>query len=121
MTAAPWAVVELDPERVVAELARRFPGVCAWRGEYTGSWWAMVRDRYGRDRLIEAASSAELGRYLEEDARWRGVPRYARAPAPPRPRPAPPRRRPVPPGPPRGPGARTAPRRRSLLRRMLGL
>ncbi|MEW2356264.1 hypothetical protein [Spirillospora sp. NPDC029432] len=112
--AAPWTVLELNPERVLAELTRRFPGVCAWRGEYTGSWWAVVRDRYGRDRLIEAASPAELGRRLEELGRWRGVPRYARTPAPPRPRPAPSR-------PPRGPARQTPPKRRSLLRRMLGL
>ncbi|MFI0357308.1 hypothetical protein [Actinomadura sp. 9N407] len=79
MTAvAPWVAVELEPERVAAELARRFPGVCAWRGEYTGSWWALSRDRYGRDGLIEADSPAELGRLLERIHWMRVVPREAR-------------------------------------------
>ncbi|MBO2464693.1 hypothetical protein [Actinomadura violacea] len=63
---APWAVVELDPERVAAELARRFPGVSAWRGEYTGRWWAVARDWVGRDRLVEAGTPAALVRVLCE-------------------------------------------------------
>ncbi|WP_143228138.1 hypothetical protein [Actinomadura meyerae] len=64
----PWAAAELDPERVAAELARRFPGVPVWRGEFTGRWWAVVRDRAGHDRLLEAADPAVLARSLEESA-----------------------------------------------------
>jgi len=96
----PWAAAELDPERVAAELARRFPGCCAWRGEFTGSWWALAGNR-----LVEAPDPHTLGRLLYE---LHG--RYSRAalqnrtagraaPTPPRaPRPAvhsrPPARRP---------------------------
>ncbi|MDL4816875.1 hypothetical protein [Actinomadura opuntiae] len=63
---APWAAVELDPERVAAELARRFPGVSAWWGEFTGRWWAFARDRAGRDRLVEAATPVALAQLLHE-------------------------------------------------------
>jgi hypothetical protein len=61
------AVAPLPAEipRIVAELSRRFPGVCAWWGEATREWWAMARDRSGRDRLVEADSPAELSRRLE--------------------------------------------------------
>ncbi|TDD86801.1 hypothetical protein [Actinomadura rubrisoli] len=66
MTAmAPWTAAELQPDRVIAELGRRFPGTCAWWGEYTGAWWAISRDGTGRHRLIEADDPAELGRRLE--------------------------------------------------------
>lgn len=57
----PWAAAELDPERVAAEVARRFPGCCVWRGEFTGSWWALARDR-----LVEAPDPVTLGRRLDE-------------------------------------------------------
>ncbi|MER6891988.1 hypothetical protein [Streptomyces halstedii] len=76
--AAPWAHVEIDPERVVAELSRRFPGVRAWWGEFTGQWWALCRDRSGRDWLIEAPNPVELGRRLEAIL-GRMVPRFTRA------------------------------------------
>jgi hypothetical protein len=55
----------LSGERVAAELRRRFPGSWAWRGEHTGTWWAIARDRAGRDRLIEAPDPYQLGRRLE--------------------------------------------------------
>ncbi|GAA2407460.1 hypothetical protein GCM10010191_14740 [Actinomadura vinacea] len=63
--------------RVVTELARRFPGVRAWWGEATGEWWAMTRDCFGRDRLIEATDPAELGRRVE--AVRSHIPHFARA------------------------------------------
>jgi hypothetical protein len=62
---APWAAVDIDPDRVIAELRRRFPGARAWWGEFTGAWWAISRDRTGRHRLVEAPDPAELGRRLE--------------------------------------------------------
>ncbi|RAY15361.1 hypothetical protein DPM19_11710 [Actinomadura craniellae] len=68
MTAArtlPWGVPEFDPEQVAARIQDRFPGVCAWFGEYTGQWWALTR--WG---LIEAPGPAELVRRLEGEA-WR--------------------------------------------------
>jgi hypothetical protein len=70
----PWAAAELDPERVAAEMARRFPGCCVWRGEFTGSWWALARDR-----LIEAPDPAALGRLLDELTRRDHLGRYSRA------------------------------------------
>ncbi|GAA2639237.1 hypothetical protein GCM10010411_94240 [Actinomadura fulvescens] len=61
--APPWAATDIDPDVFVGELRRRFPGVCAWFGEFTGRWWAITRDR---DRLVEAGSPAALGRRLAE-------------------------------------------------------
>ncbi|GAA2398287.1 hypothetical protein GCM10010191_01250 [Actinomadura vinacea] len=46
--AVPWAALEIDPDRIVAELRRRFPAARAWYGEFTGAWWAIARDRSGR-------------------------------------------------------------------------
>lgn len=68
----PWAMAELDPERIAAELARRFPGCCVWLGEYTGNWWAMTGDR-----LIEAPDPATLERLLYALARRAHARRYA--------------------------------------------
>jgi hypothetical protein len=120
----PWAAVDIDPDRMAAELRRRFPGTWAWLGEFTGSWWAISRDRSGRDRLIEAPDPAELGRRLD-DLCGRVVPRVARTgawtgatgrstPAPPQPMVS----RPVaPPGPPAAdaPGGRLINAGRRLL------
>jgi hypothetical protein len=51
--------------RAAAELRRRFPGIQSWHGAHTGTWWAMVRDPRGRDRLIEALNPHQLGQRLE--------------------------------------------------------
>lgn len=63
---APLAAAEIEPERVAAELRRRFPGVRAWFGKSTGNWWALARDRTGRHGLVEATDPAELGRRLAD-------------------------------------------------------
>jgi hypothetical protein len=108
---ASWATVDVDS--VVAELRRRFPAACAWRGEHTGAWWALARDPWGRDRLIEAPDPAELARHLEAIGA-RTVPRLPRT------------------APRTGAAARTAPSpsrvprtaappRRGWLRRLFGL
>ncbi|TNY34722.1 hypothetical protein [Thermomonospora catenispora] len=55
-----WAHLDVDPERTCAELAESFPQACIWLGEYTGSWWALVRDRLGRDVLLEGRTPAAL-------------------------------------------------------------
>jgi hypothetical protein len=55
-----------DARRIADEVGRQFPGVRAWWGVYTGAWWALARDRYGRYRLVEAADPAGLRRRLEE-------------------------------------------------------
>jgi hypothetical protein len=53
-----------DRAAVVA-LERRFPGVRAWHGLATGTWWAVLRDVEGW-RLVEARSAEELGRAVEQ-------------------------------------------------------
>lgn len=73
----PWGVTDLDPERVAAELARRFPGTCVWLGEYTGRWWAFTRDRTG-GRLIEAADPVALAHLLAEAVERDRHGRYSR-------------------------------------------
>ncbi|MFD0685917.1 hypothetical protein [Actinomadura fibrosa] len=70
----PWAAADIDPDHAVAELRRRFPGVCAWLGEFTGSWWAVFRDRSGRHRLLEAPTPQALGRLLDEAGLRRRAP-----------------------------------------------
>lgn len=61
---APWSAVELDPARILPELRARFPWAVCWYGEFTGGWWALVRDHTGRDRLLEGRTPAELGHHL---------------------------------------------------------
>lgn len=82
--AAPWALIDIDPESALAELKNRFPGVTAWFGEFSGSWWGLVIDRTGQghDALVEGDTVAELGQRLDAlkaHVRPR-VPRYARTP-----------------------------------------
>ncbi|TDB91490.1 hypothetical protein E1264_01475 [Actinomadura sp. KC216] len=76
----PWAVAELEPEQVTAELARWFPGVAVWQGEFTGSWWALAWDRAGRHRLVEASKPMELADRIAVLQRPlpRHAPRYSR-------------------------------------------
>lgn len=62
---APWAPTEFDPERVVAEMQRRFPEACIWFGEFSGHYWALIRDWNGRRRLVEGDNPADLGHTLE--------------------------------------------------------
>ncbi|RKS68347.1 hypothetical protein BZB76_6610 [Actinomadura pelletieri DSM 43383] len=75
----------------VAELERRFPGVSAWWGEFTGRWWAVTRDGTGQYRLVEASTPEELAVLIAELRRPipHPVPRYSRdelrAAPPPRP------------------------------------
>lgn len=71
---------DLDPRRVAAELQRRFPGVCAWRGDFTGSWWALARGRDGRYHLVEAPTPAALARRLAELAALPPIGRTAVSP-----------------------------------------
>jgi hypothetical protein len=40
--AAPWQRTRIDPEIVLAEVRRLLPGITAWAGEYTGSYWALL-------------------------------------------------------------------------------
>ncbi|RSN59571.1 hypothetical protein [Actinomadura sp. WAC 06369] len=54
--------VEWAPDavrRLCGELERQLPGVLAWYGRETGSWWAFVPLTSG-DRLVEAVSPRDL-------------------------------------------------------------
>ncbi|OLT12596.1 hypothetical protein BJF79_21965 [Actinomadura sp. CNU-125] len=62
-----------------AELARRFPGVPSWFGEFTGSWWSVVGDR-----LLEAADPFVLAEMIRTAVAAHRTPRPV---PPPRPRP----------------------------------
>ncbi|MFC5180314.1 hypothetical protein [Actinomadura harenae] len=54
-------VVEADPEVLLAALHREFPGVVSWRGEFTGTWWALLGDR-----LVEAPTARELAASIRQ-------------------------------------------------------
>jgi hypothetical protein len=56
----PWTTADLDPEATLAQLSQHFPGIRIWFGDFTGHYWALVRDRLGHDRLIEATSPTDL-------------------------------------------------------------
>ncbi|GLZ13735.1 hypothetical protein Acsp04_39700 [Actinomadura sp. NBRC 104425] len=75
----PWWVIHI--EWTLAELRARFTGVLLWYGRYTGSLWSLVKDRAGRDRLVEAADFAELVSILTRLER-RTVPVEASSPRP---------------------------------------
>ena len=77
MTAATWALRDVGLERTLADLRRRFPGVCLWRGEHTGRFWALVRHA-GHDRLVEAASPDALAWCLADLHPQPVVPPYTR-------------------------------------------
>jgi hypothetical protein len=51
--------IETDLDQVVDELRHRFPGICLWWGEYTGSLWAMLSGQ-----LIESKNASELARRI---------------------------------------------------------
>ncbi|CNF40011.1 Uncharacterised protein [Mycobacterium tuberculosis] len=65
----PWDMVEVDPGFVLAEAQRMLPGVVAWAGEFTGSFWLLRGDRLEefRDphallaRIDDIAVPARLG------------------------------------------------------------
>jgi anti-sigma factor RsiW len=40
---------DVDPEQILTEIGRRFPGVMTYFGEFTGSWWALIGNQ-----LLEA-------------------------------------------------------------------
>jgi hypothetical protein len=47
----------------------QFPGVKAWRGNFTGSWWALVPMR-GTSRLVEAINPRELCEAISQAGAW---------------------------------------------------
>ncbi|MBE1532457.1 hypothetical protein [Actinomadura algeriensis] len=86
MTAPAFAVAYVDPEEIVAALQREIPGLTAWWGEFTGSFWALLDGR-----LCEFRTPQELVVVARLAARPRpqvAVPRAER-PAPGRAGPSP--------------------------------
>jgi hypothetical protein len=71
----PWTEFDIDPEAALAQLQRCFPSAVMWLGEYTGRYWAMLRDRNQRDHLLDAPTPGELSRMITTFA--------AQSPAPP--------------------------------------
>ncbi|TDE26444.1 hypothetical protein E1289_25565 [Actinomadura sp. 6K520] len=59
----------VDGWPVTREIQREFPGVCAWYGSATGSWWAMVT-LPGRARLLEAVNPVELRKAIANAWGW---------------------------------------------------
>ncbi|GAA2618595.1 hypothetical protein SMC26_05085 [Actinomadura fulvescens] len=68
-----WWPIDVDPEQVVMDVKRWFPGVSAWLGEYTGRWWALVGNR-----LIEAENPDQLRERIASVAspRWPSPPPF---------------------------------------------
>jgi hypothetical protein len=60
---------EVDGWPVAREIQREFPGVRAWYGMATGSWWALVSVR-GRARLVEAINPQELRKAITNARAW---------------------------------------------------
>ena len=50
---------ETDLDLAVAWLQRRYPDLCIWWGEYTGSIWALLPDQ-----LVEAKNALDLARRI---------------------------------------------------------
>jgi hypothetical protein len=50
-------------------IQQQFPGVRAWYGQTTGSWWALVPLR-GGSRLVEALNPHELREAIENATGW---------------------------------------------------
>ena len=53
-------LAETDLDQAVAELQRRYPGLCCWWGEYTGSLWALLPDQ-----LVEAKTALHLSQRID--------------------------------------------------------
>ncbi|MGI5165421.1 hypothetical protein ACQEU3_13785 [Spirillospora sp. CA-253888] len=58
-----WAASGMEAE---------FPGIRAWFGLTTRSWWAVVPLRRGGLRLVEADSPRELREAIVNVATWTG-------------------------------------------------
>lgn len=58
--AAPWELLDIDPEEILAELRLRFPGICLWYGEFTGRFFAAVLGTSRQDQLVEATTPSQL-------------------------------------------------------------
>jgi hypothetical protein len=51
---------EIDLDLAVAWLQRRYPDLCCWWGEYTGSIWALLPGQ-----LVEAKKATDLARRID--------------------------------------------------------
>lgn len=61
----PWATRDQDPDQAVAELSNLFPNATIWFGDFTGSYWALLRGEDGTARLIEGVTPNDLIRRLD--------------------------------------------------------
>ncbi|GLW65536.1 hypothetical protein Arub01_37800 [Actinomadura rubrobrunea] len=62
-------VARVDARTAAAQIEREFPGVVAWFGRATRTWWAMVPIGSGW-RLVEAIDPAELRQAILTRAMW---------------------------------------------------
>jgi hypothetical protein len=56
----PWEFLDIDPEEILAELRLRFPGICLWRGDFTGHFFAALLGISRQDQLVEATTPGQL-------------------------------------------------------------
>lgn len=54
---------------MMRDLTGSFPGVVAWYGKATRSWWAFVPVD-GRGRLVEAINPTELRKAIVSASTW---------------------------------------------------
>lgn len=62
---APWTTPGVDPDQAVTDLGNRFPRATIWFGDFTGSYWALIRAEDGTTRLLEGATAEKLSHLLE--------------------------------------------------------
>lgn len=65
MPPAPWGSSGVDPDQAVADLGNRFPRATVWFGDFTGSYWALIRAEDSTTRLLEGTTAEELSHLLE--------------------------------------------------------
>ncbi len=81
MTPAPWTTAGHDLDQAVTELNNRFPDAMIWFGDFTGSFWALIRAEDGAASLIEGVTSADLSRRLDSRKPWPPDPNQSPPPA----------------------------------------
>lgn len=76
-TESPLALLtETDLDQAVANLQRRYPDLCFWWGEYTGSLWALLPDQ-----LVEAKTALQLAQRIDAIRERSALPKITARPA----------------------------------------